>query len=226
MAIILSLETATTVGSVALHRDGEIIGHQFYNLEKSHSRLIHELISQLLSNSEIKREEIDAVAVSGGPGSYTGLRIGVSAAKGLCYALNKPLIAVNTLEAMALQVGSKRSDDYLLCPMIDARRMEVYCALYTNTLEVVMTTDAKIIDTDSFKERLYEEQVVFFGNGAEKCRTAIQSENAVFLEGITPSALEVGVLATKKYKEQAFEDVAYYEPFYLKEFRIIQPKSH
>ncbi len=225
MATILSIETATKSGSVAIHRDGNLIGIQQYNIEKSHSSLVQVLISQLLENTGITRVEIEAIAVSAGPGSYTGLRIGVSSAKGLCYALNIPLIAVNTLVAMAHQVNNYNSEAYLLCPMIDARRLEVYCLIANQKGKTIEETNAKIIDESSFANVLEGEKMLFFGDGAEKCKPIITHPNAIFIDNIIPSAHEIGILAEAKYQQNDFEDVAYYEPFYLKEFRIAKPKK-
>jgi tRNA threonylcarbamoyladenosine biosynthesis protein TsaB len=224
MAIILSIETATKAGSVAIHKDGALIGIQQYNIEKSHSALVQVLMLQLLENTGIERNEIDAVAVSAGPGSYTGLRIGVSSAKGFCYALNVPLIAINTLEAMVFQVNKQHVNDYLLCPMIDARRVEVYCLLAEKSGKILESTYAKIIEEDAFSTYLNEGKVLFFGDGSDKCKTIIRSENAIFIDNIIPSAKEIGEMAEVKFQKGDFEDLAYYEPFYLKEFRIAKPK--
>lgn len=224
MAIILSIETATKAGSVAIHKDGALIGIQQYNIEKSHSALVQVLMSQLLENTGIDRNEIDAVAVSAGPGSYTGLRIGVSSAKGFCFALNLPLIAINTLEAMVFQVNKQHVNEYLLCPMIDARRLEVYCLVAEKSGVILEATYAKIIEEDAFSSYLKEGKILFFGDGADKCKTIIRSENAIFIDDIIPSAKEIGEMAEVKFQKGDFEDLAYYEPFYLKEFRIAKPK--
>ena len=170
--------------------------------------------------------ELDAIAVSKGPGSYTGLRIGVSTAKGLCYALDKPLIAVNTLLAMANEVNRQNHSQALLCPMIDARRMEVYTALYDGELNELEKTSAKILEENSFDETLNQKQVLFFGNGADKfmaLKTGVA--NAVFIDNITPSAWSVGLLANQAFLRGDFEDVAYFEPFYLKDFVATKPKK-
>jgi tRNA threonylcarbamoyladenosine biosynthesis protein TsaB len=224
MSIILSIETATKAGSVAIHKDGALIGIQQYNIEKSHSALVQVLMLQMLENTGIERNEIDAVAVSAGPGSYTGLRIGVSSAKGFCYALNLPLIAINTLEAMAFQVNKQHVNEYLLCPMIDARRLEVYCLVAEKSGKILEATYAKIIEEDAFSTYLNKGKVLFFGDGADKCKTIIRSENAIFIDNIIPSAKEIGEMAEVKFQKGDFEDLAYYEPFYLKEFRIAKPK--
>ena len=225
MSTILSIDTATRSGSVAIHQESAMIGLQQYDIEKSHSALLHIMIEQLLVNSGVEKSQLDAIAISAGPGSYTGLRIGVSTAKGLCLALDKPLIAVNTLEAMARQVANTNASDALLCPMIDARRLEVYCLQMNSKGEVIVETEAVIIDEKSFEKELNKGRVLFFGDGSDKCRELIRHENAVFVENIVPSAREVGQLAQEKFKKGEFENLAYYEPFYLKEFRIIESKK-
>lgn len=225
MPTILSLETSTTAGSVALHRDGELIGLQLYDIEKSHSRLIHKMIEQLISNCDILKPDIDAIAISAGPGSYTGLRIGTSTAKGLALALDTKLIAVGTLEAMALQVNQQRPDGALLCPMIDARRMEVYCAIFNTNMDIIEQPHPKIIDETSFITFLNSAPVYFLGDGINKCQPIIQHKNAHFIGGIMPSAAEVGKIAHNKFNEQKFENLTLYEPSYLKEFQAIKPKS-
>ena len=166
----------------------------------------------------------DAVAVSAGPGSYTGLRIGVSSAKGLCYALGVPLIAVDTLQTIVVEAIKRVDDDMLYCPMIDARRMEVYTALFDGNAKRLTEVEAKIIDENSFREVLEEGRVVFCGNGADKCRQAIRHPNAVFLDDIHPLSSNMLPAAADKLKSGAVEDTAYFEPFYLKEFVGTKPK--
>ena len=225
LATILSLETATKVGSVALHVDGQLLGLQLYDIDKSHSKLLHVMIEQLLKNAGLNQSSLDAIAVSAGPGSYTGLRIGVSSAKGICYAMSAKLIAINTLESMAFQVSRYVGDDYILCPMIDARRMEVYCSLFKNNLHILQETEAVIIDHHSFNTYLEQSKVMFFGDGSNKCKDTLLHENALFLQNIIPSAADIGELAERKYNESLFDDVAYFEPLYLSEFRVNKPKS-
>jgi tRNA threonylcarbamoyladenosine biosynthesis protein TsaB len=188
--------------------------------EKTHARLLTALIEDLLRQCNCQLTDIQAIAVAKGPGSYTGLRIGVSVTKGLCFALDKPLISVGTLEAMACQVIDYQSDDNLLfCPMLDARRMEVYAAVYNASLETILPVSAVIVDESSFVEILSDKKILFFGNGAAKCQPVLGHQpNALFLENIFPSARQIGKLATGKFKQNIFEDVAYFEPFYLKEF--------
>lgn len=185
------------------------------------------LIQQAVEHAGFALSELDAVAVAKGPGSYTGLRIAVSTAKGLCFALDKPLLAVNTLEALALQVCGFCADDLLFCPMLDARRMEVYCAVFDLALQYVEPTQAKIIDSESFAELLENRKVVFFGDGAAKCRAVLQTYgNAIFLPiDLYPSAKTVGQLAAGLFEKQQFEEIETFEPYYLKEFMTTVPKK-
>lgn len=224
MSLILSIETATTVCSVAVHKEGELLAVQSLYMDKSHSGLLAPSIKSLVEYCGHTLNDLDAIAVSEGPGSYTGLRIGVSAAKGLCFALDIPMVAVSTLEAMALGVNKYNYTQALLCPMIDARRMEVYCLFADHEMNIVGTTQPVIVDKSSFSEHLMNRQVLFFGNGAAKCREIIASENAVFLPDVQPDATHIGTIATEKFRNGQFEDVAYFEPFYLKEFRVTTPK--
>lgn len=225
MALILSIETSTRVCSVALHQQGKLLGIAELFSEKSHSGAITLLIQQLVDLNGFTLNDLDAIAVSKGPGSYTGLRIGTATAKGLCYALDKPLIAVHTLEAMAFGLSRKTpGNEHLFCPMIDARRMEVYCAVYQSDLKEVLQVDARIISEHSFQELLEAHKILFFGDGAAKCKPLLsQSVHAFFIDSIYPSAAEAGVLAYQKFIHNAFEDIAYFEPFYLKEFFYKKP---
>lgn len=225
MALILSLETATTVCSVALHDDGAILASSSMHISRSASSKLAVMIDELLKRCDKTPKDLKAVAVSSGPGSYTGLRIGVATAKGMCYALSIPLIGINTLESMVMQMAGYYSDEVILCPMIDARRMEVYCLLSNNNLEIIEPTQAKVIDESSFSNVLDNKKVIFFGNGADKCREAISGSNAIFISGIDPSAIEVGTMAFERFKNQQFEDLAGFEPYYLKDFIIKKPKS-
>ncbi len=238
MPIILSIETSTKACSAAIHQDGKLLSvSELYN-EKSSSGMLTTLIEHVVKTASLKLQDIDAVAVAKGPGSYTGLRIGVSTAKGLCFTLEKPLIAINTLEAMAFSIYDLNFQNpvtnhqspitNLLCPMLDARRMEVYCAVFkADTLEVIELTQAKIIDETSFADLLENHQIIFFGDGAEKCRTTLGGNpNAIFLNHtIFPSAKSIGALATHAFEQQQFENVADFEPFYLKEFVGTTPKK-
>ena len=223
MAYLLSIETTTGVCSVALYHDKTLLGHQELFVEKSHAGLLTVLINDLINYCELSIKDIDAIAVSKGPGSYTGLRIGTSTAKGLCYSLGIPMISINTLEAMLLSVQPFLNKHSLMCPMIDARRMEVYCLLANESRQIIESTHAKIIDEESFIDTLKEHKVIFFGNGALKCKQIITDPNAVFIDNITPNAKNIGEVAYDKYLNQEFVDVAYFEPFYLKNFRPTQP---
>ncbi|RYU83848.1 tRNA (adenosine(37)-N6)-threonylcarbamoyltransferase complex dimerization subunit type 1 TsaB [Hymenobacter persicinus] len=225
--LILSLETSSPVCSVALHRDGSLVGQSELRLEKSHSSHLSLLVNQLLENSQCTLQDLSAVAVSDGPGSYTGLRIGAAAAKGLCYALDVPLIAVGTLPAMAAQVAAYTADaeNVLFCPMLDARRMEVYSALYRADGTEVLAPAPLILEADTLAEQLAHHRLLFFGNGAAKFEPFVAGNlNAGFLRGIEPSAIAVGTLAQAAFTRQDFRDVAYYEPFYLKEVYTTTPK--
>lgn len=226
--LLLSLNTSTTVCSVALHQNGVLLGCYELFTERTSSAMLTTLISDVVQHTGYELSQIDGIAVAKGPGSYTGLRIGVSTAKGLCFALDKPLLAVNTLTAMTEQIRAFYPADHLLCPMIDARRMEVYCAFYSaaNGREL-QSTSAQIIDEQSFSDWLTQGKVVFFGDGATKCRAVLgHHPNAVFVDQlIVPSARTVGTLATSAFAEGRFEDVAAFEPFYLKEFMTAKPKQ-
>lgn len=223
--MILSIEASTKSGSVALLQDDQILGNQQYNLDKSHSSLLHVMIEQLMSNCALTLQDLDAIAIAEGPGSYTGLRIGTSSAKGLCYSLDIPLIAINTLESMAYQVYRSNKEFDLYCPMIDARRMEVYTLLTNNEFKVVNKTEPVIIDADSYATELIDKRVLFFGDGAFKCKDVIVNKNAFFLDDIVPSAVDVCLLAKKKFDNSEFENVISFEPFYLKEFRLATAKN-
>ncbi|WP_022825504.1 tRNA (adenosine(37)-N6)-threonylcarbamoyltransferase complex dimerization subunit type 1 TsaB [Hymenobacter norwichensis] len=228
--LVLSLETSSAICSVALHQleDGTLVGQSELRLEKSHSSHLSVLVSQLLENSQYTLQDVAAVAVSDGPGSYTGLRIGAAAAKGLCFALDIPLVAVNTLQALAQQVAAvtARPETVLFCPMLDARRMEVYAAIYTHSGQEVLAPTPLVLDSDTLAEQLAHHQLLCFGNGAAKFQPLVaNNSNASFLVGIEPSAVAVGVLAVEAYQRHEFRDVAYYEPFYLKEVYTTTPKS-
>ena len=182
------------------------------------------MIDSMFKANTIDKSALTAIAVSAGPGSYTGLRIGVSTAKGLCYALDLPLITVNTIESMLVGLP-KQYADYWKGPMMDARRMEVYCLLADNSGNIVRDIEAKIIDESSFEAELKEHKVLFYGNGAGKCREVLTSQNAEFLDGITPHARNIGELAVDKFRSQDFADLAYFEPEYLKPYMAIKAKN-
>ena len=225
MPCILSIETATSICSVALHRQGQLLGCQSLTIEKSHSSHLVVMIEQLLNNCRIDRADLQAVAVSKGPGSYTGLRIGTATAKGLCYALEIPLIGINTLTAMAYQFAEVPAGIDFLCPMIDARRMEVYCAVFSSNLNIQAETSAVIVNSESFSSWLNQGKVLFFGNGSAKCQEVLNGENSLFQKDFVPSASSIGQLAGQKFEKGEFEDLAYFQPFYLKEYRTTIPKD-
>lgn len=219
MSLILSIETSTLVCSVALHKDGELMASQELFLENSHAACLIPIIDNLIHVSGYEKNDLLAIAISKGPGSYTGLRIGTSTAKGLCLSLDLPLISVNTLQAMALNVNKYNTEGYMLCPMLDARRMEVYLMMLNENLDIVKETEAHILTEDSFLEILQNKKVLFFGNGSSKAKPLFsENQNAIFIDDIKPSAEQVGYLATVKFKNNDFEDLAYFEPFYLKDF--------
>jgi len=238
MALILNIETSTEVCSVVLSRDGEVIQSREELTGQNHARLVTVLINELFSASDITIKQVDTVAVSGGPGSYTGLRIGVSVAKGICYAAHLPLIAIASLDAMAHHViknlenfqphdaeNEQRpaTENFLFCPMIDARRMEVYTAFYDINGTQIRKIQADIIDHQSYLAYLENNTVLFFGNGSAKCRGAVTHPNAIFIDGIITSAKNMIPLAERDFRLQKFVDVAYYEPFYLKDFVATLP---
>ncbi|SNC77521.1 tRNA threonylcarbamoyladenosine biosynthesis protein TsaB [Hymenobacter gelipurpurascens] len=228
--LLLSFETSSPVCSVALHRvnDGSLVGQSELRLEKSHSSHLSVLVSQLLENSGYSLSDLVAVALSDGPGSYTGLRIGAAAGKGLCYALDIPLLAVSTLQSLAYQVAAvtARPEQFLYCPMLDARRMEVYAALYTHDGQEVLAPAPLLLDADTLAEQLAHHQLLCFGSGAAKFQSVLaNSSQAGFISGIVPSAVAVGALALEAYRRQEFRDAAYYEPFYLKEVYTTTPKA-
>jgi tRNA threonylcarbamoyladenosine biosynthesis protein TsaB len=216
---ILHIETSTTVCSVSLSNDGCCIFSTANYDGMNHASLLSGFIAQALDVSTQQSLVLDAVSVSSGPGSYTGLRIGVSTAKGLCYGLEIPLIALSTLENMTVQAAKMTgATNALFCPMIDARRMEVYTTLYDQHLQELAPVSATIIDEQSFLETLGNQEIIFFGNGARKCRETISHPNAKFMDEVFPLASNMIDLAEKAYKNKQFVDVAYFEPFYLKEF--------
>jgi tRNA threonylcarbamoyladenosine biosynthesis protein TsaB len=222
MSLILQIETATASCSVALAEEGRILATKELNERNIHAEVITVFIDEVVTQAGKTMAELDAIAVSSGPGSYTGLRIGVSTAKGLCYALDKPLIAVETLEAMANGFKNNHPDlpaDALLCPMIDARRMEVYTALFDANGARVTATSAEIIDENSFGDHLKNHQIFFFGDGASKCRDMLAHQsNAVIIDDFVNSASFLTNGASERFKGAQFQDVAYFEPFYLKDF--------
>ena len=227
MSCILHIETSTEVCSVSVSQDGaSIFTKEDFN-GPSHATLLGVYVDEALSFVDNHAIPLDAVAVSCGPGSYTGLRIGVSMAKGICYGRNIPLIGIPTPEVMCVPVllNHDLPEDALLCPMIDARRMEVYAAIYDRSLKECREIGADIIDENSYKEFLDEHPVYFFGNGAAKCREKINHPNAHFIDDIYPLAKWMFPLAEKAVAKEDYKDVAYFEPFYLKEFVASTPKK-
>ena len=229
MACILHIETSTNVCSVAVSEDGQCIFQQEERGERgAGAERLGIMVDEALSFTDNHAIPFDAVSVSCGPGSYTGLRIGVSMAKGICYGRDLKLIAVPTLELLCVPVLLRQpemEEDALLCPMLDARRMEVYAALYDRSLKTVREVRADIVDDDTYKQWLDEHPVYFFGNGAQKCMETIGHPNAHYLEGIEPQAKWMQPLAERRFLNEQFEDVAYFVPFYLKDFVAIKPKK-
>lgn len=226
MSLILSIDSATKVCSVALHENGYLLASQHLHIDKSHSGLLTVLIDDVLRYAGFGLPDLSAVALSEGPGSYTGLRIGASTAKGIGFALDIPVITVGTLQAMAAGMRKYAEPGSLLCPMIDARRMEVYCLLMNREGEMVLEPEAKIIDENSFLEELRTHKIYFFGDGAAKCSALLgEHPQARFIDDIVPSAVHVGELAQAKFEAKDFADLAYFEPYYLKEFYSPKPKQ-
>ncbi len=232
--LILCIETATDICSVAVSQGEEILALVESGAERSHATLLNRFIREasILAGKDLK--QLDAIAISKGPGSYTGLRIGVSTAKGLAYALNKPLLSCGTLESMAYSAVQHEEvqaliklygDRLLLSPMLDARRMEVYTAFFSTTCELKKKVTAEIIDENSFKELLEKHQICFFGNGAEKCREVINHPNAHLIDGLNPSSGAMIKPVLRHFLLSEFEDVAYFEPFYLKDFVATLPRK-
>ena len=227
---ILCIETSTNVCSTALTKNGNTLFSEVEYSANSHAALLTVLIENMMRKSCMDMNDIDAVAVSSGPGSYTGLRIGVSTAKGICYALGKPLIAINSLRILAQQAIISKCEtldysDILLCPMIDARRMEVYSTLFDKEFNQVGDIKAEIINSSSYLPILEKNRVIFIGNGSTKCKELIQHPNAVFQEDVYPLASAMAIPAYTAFTQNQFEDVAYFEPFYLKDFIATVPKN-
>lgn len=223
MALILNIETATKNCSVSLAKEGKtIVLKELNDGGYSHAEKLHEFMEAVIKQAGIEFTDLDAIAVSKGPGSYTGLRIGVSAAKGLCFALNIPLISINTLESLSQSISI--TEGYVI-PLLDARRMEVYSSVYNEKNELVKNVEAEIITEASFEEFLSHKNCYFLGDGAEKCKDIINNTRAIFLDHKFPSAAEMSVLSYLKYKKSDIENVAYFEPFYLKDFVVTKSKK-
>lgn len=217
VCLILNIETSTKNCSVSLSKDGELLSLKEYSGEGYiHGENLHLFIEEVMRKAAYSSNDLSAVAVSKGPGSYTGLRIGVSAAKGLCFSLDIPLISIATLKVLA--AAYKIEQSAFIAPMIDARRMEVYNAIFDSNYSQISETKAEVIDKNSFAEILEENKIYFLGDAVEKCENIITHPNAIFLEGYLPSAKEMVKLSYEKYKKNDIENVAYFEPFYLKDF--------
>ncbi len=225
--IILNIETSTNVCSVALCENGTLLFSKLNADGMNHAALLSVFIAEALEVMKKGNKKLDAVAVSSGPGSYTGLRIGVSTAKGLCFGYDIPLISVSTLEVLTAEAlkALKIDENALFCPMIDARRMEVYAAFYNAKGEIKREISADIITSESYAEILTEKPVYFFGNGAEKCKTTLTHPNASYIDNLVPLAENMISFSERAFEESRFEDVAYFEPFYLKEFQTTTPKK-
>ncbi|WP_222983225.1 tRNA (adenosine(37)-N6)-threonylcarbamoyltransferase complex dimerization subunit type 1 TsaB [Flagellimonas meishanensis] len=223
MARILNLETATTNCSVCVSDGNTVIALKENNaVDYSHSEQLHIFIRDAVEEASLSFSDLDAIAVSKGPGSYTGLRIGVSAAKGLCFSLDLPLISVPTLQSMALQIRPEKGE--VIIPVLDARRMEVYASVFNENHEEIRETRAEIIDETSFSTYTATQKVHIIGSGAKKCEEILNYPNFHFDAAIVPSAKEMATIAHQKYQAKKFEDVAYFEPFYLKDF-VLQGKK-
>lgn len=229
MATILNIETSTEVCSVALTSEGQVLDHSENYEGQTHATMLSQYVQLALQYARTREVSIDAIAVSIGPGSYTGLRIGLSEAKGLAFGLNVPLIGVNTLQLLAVSAMFNHfidEDKLLYVPMIDARRMEVYTAAYTPALVALVEPQAMILDEHSFESLLNEGYtLVAVGNGSDKAREVLKHDHMRFIAGIKPVALEMMALAEKAFREQQFIDVAYSTPLYLKEFQATKPKN-
>ncbi|MEM9985016.1 MAG: tRNA (adenosine(37)-N6)-threonylcarbamoyltransferase complex dimerization subunit type 1 TsaB [Bacteroidota bacterium] len=224
---LLAIETATAQGAVALYAQHQLLGSLSIHRQQSHARLLMPMIDHLLQAWDLTAQDLDGIAVSKGPGSYTGLRVGVSTAKGLCFAIDKPLLSYDSLYALAAeqrelaqQVGA------LIIPMIDARRMEVYCSVFDSELNQLRAIEAQVIAEDSFKDLLERQKIIFCGDGAEKCRAVLShSPQAIVLGQALASASSVGDYLWKKWRASDFEDLVSFEPFYLKQFRVTKSKD-
>jgi tRNA threonylcarbamoyladenosine biosynthesis protein TsaB len=219
MALILSLDATTTVCSVAIHENEHCLAWEFIEEPRAASSRLMVSAQDILQANGLKPSDLNGVAVSSGPGSYTGLRIATSAAKGICVALNLPLVAVNSLQVMAHPIIIEKIA-HLYCPMIDARRMEVYCCLFDSSGNEVSPVEAKILNAESFQNELNQSKIAFFGDGSPKFKLLANHPNAVFVDDVQPDARHLGVFAFQKFKVGQFEDVAEFEPFYLKDFLI------
>ena len=228
MATILNIETSTDVCSVALTSEGQVLDHRENYEGQTHATMLSQYVKEMLDYARSRELKLDAVAVSIGPGSYTGLRIGLSEAKGLAFGLNVPLIGVNTLQLLVVSTMFNHfieDDDALYVPMIDARRMEVYTAAYNAALQTVMEPQAMILDEHSLEGLQQGHHLVLMGNGSDKARQVLDRDGVGFVEGVKPVAVDMTALAEKAFRENDFIDVAYSTPLYLKEFQATKPKN-
>jgi len=229
MANILNIETSTEVCSVALTSEGQVLDHRENYDGQTHATMLSQYVKEMLDYARTRKLKLDAIAVSIGPGSYTGLRIGLSEAKGLAFGLQVPLIGVNTLQLLAVSAMFNHfidDDDVLYVPMIDARRMEVYTAVYNSALQSVVEPQAMILDEGSFSDLLQQgHTLVAVGNGSDKARNVLTHQRMQFIAGVKPVAVDMLALAEKAYRQQEFIDVAYSTPLYLKEFQATKPKN-
>lgn len=224
--LLLNIDTATDTASVCLSQNGKVLAITTSHQQKNHASFLQPAIKQIVQQCNINLQQIDAIGVTYGPGSYTGLRVGLSSAKGLCYALNKPLIVVNTLEVMTVQIIKSinenylnNNDNFLICPMIDARRMEVFTALYNTNIQTIVKPSAMIIDEKSFSDFLAIHTIYFSGNGSSKCNAILTHSNAKFIDTYFTAADMISI--TEKYfLLQQFANIAYVEPLYLKQFYL------
>jgi tRNA threonylcarbamoyladenosine biosynthesis protein TsaB len=230
LALILNIDTATEFASVCLSNNEEVLAIEYSHNQKNHASFLQPAIQQLLKSNNLTLAAIDAIALTNGPGSYTGLRVGLASAKGLCYALNKPLIALNTLEVMAQAAMQETSNqqttnnNFLYCPMIDARRMEVFTAIYTAQLKLVLEPTARIIDEASFAEQLATQPIIFSGNGHQKLKSLLNNTHAHY-SNVQHNASHIVPLALQAFMAKQFDNLAYSQPFYLKEFFSPQAKN-
>ncbi|MFP5040436.1 tRNA (adenosine(37)-N6)-threonylcarbamoyltransferase complex dimerization subunit type 1 TsaB [Parasediminibacterium sp. JCM 36343] len=229
MALILNIDTSTEIASVSISEDGKVFGSESNPDPKNHGAFLQPAIKKLLDDVRVTFDSLDAVAVANGPGSYTGLRVGLSSAKGICYAMSKPLITINTLQVLALAslqataIDSNKTNTCLLCPMIDARRMEVFTALYNVKIETIMPPQAIILDANSFNGQLAKNTIVFSGSGKEKFKNIINNNNALFVD-IQDNIASMAVLAHQYFSRKDFASLAYAEPFYVKEVYFAEKK--
>ncbi len=226
MAYILHIESTSTVCSVAISKHADLVAIKELNNGYTHAENLHVFINDILKENNLNPSDLNAVSISAGPGSYTGLRIGFSAAKGLAYALQIPLISIDTLKALSVAAIKKANTDALFCPLMDARRMEVYCAVYNKQLENIIPLQALVLNEESIKVFDLNKPIYFFGDGMPKAKELLQTiPQALFIDNIIPSATNMIDLAFEKYQAKQFEDVAYSEPNYLKDFFFTTAKK-